>query len=149
MNIISHRGNLNGRIPERENSPEYILEAIEAGYDVEIDLRIKNGELWLGHDKPQYKISLEWLERNSDYLWIHCKDFEALSFMSSQRTSFHFFFHEKESFTLISNGLIWAHCLADADKQCIIPLLSKEDLTVYDFMKHKVCGVCTDYPKLL
>ena len=37
MKLISHRGNIDGPQPDRENSPNYINEAIEAGYNVEID----------------------------------------------------------------------------------------------------------------
>ena len=37
MILISHRGNIDGKIVERENHPEYIDEAIALGYDVEID----------------------------------------------------------------------------------------------------------------
>ena len=61
MIFISHRGNLDGLNPDRENSPEYIDEAIKLGFDVEIDVRTKDGELWLGHDEPQYKVSEMWL----------------------------------------------------------------------------------------
>ena len=37
MKLIAHRGNINGPC-ERENSPEYILETINLGYDCEIDV---------------------------------------------------------------------------------------------------------------
>lgn len=46
--FIAHRGNTTGPDPKRENSPDYILEALGEGYDVEIDLRVYNGECWLG-----------------------------------------------------------------------------------------------------
>ena len=36
MKLISHRGNINGRNPERENSLDYVLEALE-NYEVEIE----------------------------------------------------------------------------------------------------------------
>jgi len=38
MKLISHRGNLFGPNPTNENNPDYILNAIELGYDVEIDV---------------------------------------------------------------------------------------------------------------
>jgi hypothetical protein len=38
MIYISHRGNIDGKKPHLENSPSYIDEAIELGYDVEVDL---------------------------------------------------------------------------------------------------------------
>ena len=56
MKVISHRGNIKGSIPDKENRPSYIDCAIGNGYDVEIDIRMIGGELWLGHDEPQYKI---------------------------------------------------------------------------------------------
>ena len=37
MRLIAHRGNINGRNKKRENEIEYILEALNLGYDVEID----------------------------------------------------------------------------------------------------------------
>ena len=40
MKIISHRGNIRGAIPDKENRPSYIDCAIGSGYDVEIDLRM-------------------------------------------------------------------------------------------------------------
>ena len=54
MKLISHRGNLEGPNPERENHPDYIYEAIQAGYDVEIDIWFVDGKFKLGHDEPQY-----------------------------------------------------------------------------------------------
>ena len=71
MILISHRGNLNGPNPERENSPKYIDEAIEAGYDVEIDIWLNDGILYLGHDSIQYETSLQWLENRKNKLWIY------------------------------------------------------------------------------
>ena len=35
---IAHRGNTRGPKPEKENQPEYILQAIQEGFDVEIDV---------------------------------------------------------------------------------------------------------------
>ena len=37
MKLISHRGNLSGPIPESENNPSYITNAINKGFDVEVD----------------------------------------------------------------------------------------------------------------
>ena len=52
MKLIAHRGNINGINPQRENTIDYIEEAIELGYDVEIDLNLHKGGFYLGHDKP-------------------------------------------------------------------------------------------------
>jgi hypothetical protein len=50
MILISHRGNINGKIVEKENHPDYIDEAINLDYDVEIDIWMIEGILMLGHD---------------------------------------------------------------------------------------------------
>ena len=39
MILISHRGNITGRIPDSENRPSYIQDTINLGYDVEIDVQ--------------------------------------------------------------------------------------------------------------
>ena len=55
MILIAHRGNIEGKNKLRENKIDYILEALEQSYDVEIDVRfIKNyGAYFLGHDEAQ------------------------------------------------------------------------------------------------
>jgi hypothetical protein len=55
MILISHRGNISGPNPEQENHPDYIWAAIQAGYDVEVDVWFENGKFMLGHDEPQYE----------------------------------------------------------------------------------------------
>ena len=52
MILISHRGNIDGKKPHLENQPDYIDEAIALGYDVEIDVWLIDGVLFLGHDAP-------------------------------------------------------------------------------------------------
>ena len=58
MKLIAHRGNVTGPNPLRENSLEYIDDAIKLGYDVEIDVRHIEWEqqLYLGHDECQYPV---------------------------------------------------------------------------------------------
>jgi len=144
MKLISHRGNTGGRIPKLENDPDYIRNAIHLGYDVEIDVWYNDG-LWLGHDEPQYKTSIGFLLSNTDKLWIHCKNFEALTYLLKE--DLRLFYHEKESYTTISNKLIWAHDINNVDKNCIIPLLSKKDIE--NWQPTNVYGVCSDYIGLL
>ena len=61
MKLISHRGNISGPNPERENHPEYIFEVLQAGYDVEIDVWFVDNKFMLGHDEPQYEFPFELL----------------------------------------------------------------------------------------
>tara|TARA_R110000824_G_scaffold392328_2_gene590667 strand:+ start:31 stop:459 length:429 start_codon:yes stop_codon:yes gene_type:complete len=103
---IAHRGNLFGRIPERENSPEYIQEALAAGYDVEVDVWFEEGKLFLGHAKPQYEVSEEFLGNNN--FWCHAKNPAALSKML-QNKEINCFWHQSDDYTLTSKGYIWTY----------------------------------------
>lgn len=148
MIIISHRGNIRGAVPDKENRPSYIDCAIGNGYHVEIDVRSINGELWLGHDEPQYKVDHNWLDKRRHYLWLHCKNLEA----AKECWVYHSFCHTSDPFTYTSTGKIWLHDLSmKIDENTIIPLISKNDivgLTGTTFFDNAF-GVCTDYPTLL
>lgn len=144
MKLISHRGNVSGPNKDLENKTDYINNAIDQGFDVEIDLRINNGCLFLGHDYPQYEIDFNWLKERKDKLWIHCKDFKSLSLLSS--TDFTFFFHLKEDYTIISNGLIWVDNLNNYNNKCVIPLITKDQIQTP--LKNSVFGICSDYISL-
>ncbi len=143
MILISHRGNLNGKIEEYENYPPYIDSAIKSGYDVEIDVWFKNDEWWLGHDEPQHKISTEWLEERQDKLWIHCKNVEAVvEFESGNKhyNGFNFFWHENDTLTLTSLSFIWVYPGKQPIKGSIavMPEIYNDDIS-------QCSGICSDY----
>jgi hypothetical protein len=146
--IISHRGNIRGSVPDKENRPSYIDCAIGNGYHVEIDVRSIDGELWLGHDEPQYKVDHNWLDKRRHYLWLHCKNLEA----AKECWAYHSFCHTSDPFTYTSTGKIWLHNLSmKIDNNVIIPLIDKNDIigltdtTFFD----DAFGVCTDYPSYI
>jgi hypothetical protein len=141
---ISHRGNLNGPSP-RENHPTYIEEAIYAGFDVEVDVRLVDNQLWLGHDKPQYLTSKTFLDRYKDSLWIHCKNLAALEYFVNLKQEYKYFWHEEDSYTLTSNGLIWTYPGNPVTGKSII-VLSGQDLS---FDQSVVFGICSDYVKTI
>lgn len=148
MIIIAHRGNVDGPNPERENSPDYIDEALSMGYDVEIDLRSKDKQLFLGHDKPQYPLKLGWLYKNREKLWIHCKDRESLEFCSSTVMNLHYFFHANDRYTLTSKGIGWVLVGQIPYNNSIIVL--PESISYYDKYEERydrilsTKGICTD-----
>ena len=138
MILISHRGNIEGSIPELENTQPYINIAIANGYDVEIDVWWSNGYLYLGHDKPQHLIDLSWFEKNKDSLWVHCKNIESV--VKLQNTDFHYFWHQNDDLTLTSKNYIWAYPNKQPIKNSIavLPEIHKDDIT-------ECIGVCSDY----
>jgi hypothetical protein len=142
MILISHRGNINSILPHRENSTKYIDEAIALGYNVEIDVRLIGGKLFLGHDSPDFNISLSWLLYRSKSLFVHTKNFEALSFLIDKDLMV--FYHQTEHHTIINKcNLIWSHNLSEANEKSIIPLLSLDD--IIKFKEKKVAGICSDF----
>ena len=143
MKLISHRGNVRGPLADRENRPSYIDCAIGNGYDVEIDVRLIAGQLWLGHDGPQYKVEHSWLQPRKEYLWIHCKDLAA----AKECWEYQSFCHTSDPYTYTSTGKIWLHDLSmKIDNNVIIPMIDDID---YAPMKGKPYAICTDYPYLL
>lgn len=108
MVLISHRGNLNGSIPERENSPAYIDEALNAKYFVEVDVWYEKG-WWLGHDKPQYKMPKAYFGSESCYFYYHAKNPAALARLCKIPSTYHCFWHQEDDYTLTSYGLVWVY----------------------------------------
>jgi len=107
MKLIAHRGNLYGPNPKRENTIDYVEEAIQEGYDVEIDLRLHKGGLYLGHDKPEQEAPFDWLLRFRDFLWCHAKDIPALRMLMDLQMNA--FMHDSDDATITSEGYIWTY----------------------------------------
>jgi len=156
--LIAHRGNYNGP-NERENSPDYINEALEKGYYVEVDLwgfpegvECYDG-LWLGHDGPQYSISIEYLLNRKDKLYVHAKNIYALGQLLNH--DFNCFFHDADDATLTSKGEIWTYpgrSLVPGKSIVVLPEWN-DPLWVHEQADHKylqltlgdAVGVCSDY----
>ena len=138
MYLISHRGNINGKKPELENSPEYIDKAIDLGYDVEIDIRLENDKFYLGHDNAKYYITLEWLTKRSNKLWIHCKNISAVEALANLK-NFNYFWHQTDDITLTSKSFIWAYPGKQPIKQSIavLPEINNDNII-------GCSGVCSD-----
>lgn len=141
MILISHRGNLEGKILERENHPDYIDEAIALGYDVEVDLWSIDDVFFLGHDTPQYEIPQAWINERYSKLWIHCKNIKAIEWLNRVR-GFNWFWHQEDTLTLTSQQYIWAYPGKQPIQNSIavMPEIYNEQVT------HCI-GVCSDYIK--
>jgi hypothetical protein len=142
MKIIAHRGNLEGPNINTENTVSQILLAIERGFDAEIDLWVENGKFFLGHDLPTYEISIDFLKNNQSYLWIHCKNLEAIVFLKKFLPTSNFFWHQSDDFALTSKGYIWTYPGKTTTDQSVIVDLSENPRVSYEAF-----GICTDYPE--
>ena len=142
MRIISHRGNIDGPIPEKENLPHYIDSAILLGFDVEIDVWWDQG-VYLGHDGPEHKVSEEWLLDRRDRLWLHCKNLLAADQLSGR---FQCFCSESDPFCFMTYGYLWVNDVTmPLTRNCVVPLLGLKDIHNYPF-KDAAYAICTDYP---
>jgi len=139
MIYIAHRGLLNG--PSKwENAPWAIEEAITVCGNAEIDLWEIDGLFKLGHDEPKYDVSWKWLRENSNGLWIHCKNFPALTSLAEFHHQFHYFWHENDKATLTSRGYIWAFPGNQPifNSIAVLPERFVDDLSM-------CVGICSDY----
>jgi hypothetical protein len=137
MRIISHRGNLDGRKPECENNPTYIQQALDLGFDVEVDVWYVDGQFFLGHDAPTYLVDPWWFRGKA--LWCHAKNREAFEEMivADDITCF---WHETDKMTLTSDGYIWMYP-GNYSRLGVTVCLDKPQENI-----PQMWGICTDYP---
>lgn len=135
MIFISHRGNLNGVDESRENSPTYIIEALNEGIDVEIDVWFIGNEFFLGHDTPQYKVDYKFLL--NEKLWCHAKNIDAL--MEMKKYVIHYFWHEKDTVSLTSKNYVWSYPTKNFKDNTIAVLPE-----IYNSSIENCRGVCSD-----
>lgn len=139
MKFIAHRGNLFGPNKNLENKPNYIDDALNIGYDAEIDIWNINNLFYLGHDDPRYIIDDAWLNLRHSKLWIHAKNIEALYVLKNK---YNVFSHDKDDCVLTSKGYIWVY----PGK----PLLNDESIAVLpeiapNWCYEKCFAVCSDF----
>lgn len=148
MILIAHRGNQFGPNPNLENKPSYVNNALNNEYNVEIDVWYDKG-WWLGHDKPQYKISYKWMIDRQVKLWIHCKNIDAIykftdKCQKSNVEYLNYFWHQNDDCVLTSQGFLWTYPGKPLTKRSIavLPEISKN----YTNLQLKKCwGICSDY----
>ena len=138
---ISHRGNLIGPFPDLENRPDYILNALDSGFECECDVWWWGDGWWLGHDRPQYKTDFSFLL--TPKLWLHAKNLEALERL--RILELNCFSHDNDPYVFTSKGHIWAYPGSRLSKitVCVMPenadpLYSREE-------KELTWAICSDY----
>jgi hypothetical protein len=163
MIFISHRGNLTGREPANENTIVYIIKALMKGFDVEIDVSLFDGKLFLGHDSPQEEVPDVFL--GDSRLWIHAKNAKAFAHLLAMRSDIgkgdlRVFWHDKDAYALTSHGDIWTCPGVEALEnsiyvmpETIVPNLTTIEDRVFvhlvDCLIGASAGVCSDYVGVL
>ena len=142
MILISHRGNIDGPNVENENKPSYISTAIEKGYDCEVDFWFVNNKFVLGHDEPQYEIPIEFIQSYYRKLWIHCKNYDALSKLveiDRGGVYLNYFWHDTDDVIITSQGYMWANPGVYIENSIAVLPEYKEDNLAGRL------GICSDY----
>jgi hypothetical protein len=138
MILISHRGNINGINKDLENQPEYLINAINEGFNVEVDVRFEFGEFFLGHDFSQYKINEKFLCSNK--VWCHAKTPETLTAL--KKINAHYFWHQEDDYTITSKGYFWTYPNKRLipESICVLPEMC-------DYKQFDCVGICSDFIK--
>lgn len=141
MILIAHRGNTEGP-SAMENNPLYVIDAMEKGFDTEIDVWHIDGRFYLGHDLPTYAVKPDFFRTG---MWAHAKNLEALYALRELGTC-EYFWHENDKFTLTSSGFIWTFPGQPLSNRSV--MVMPELYTNVDFAADEdVVGICTDYVK--
>lgn len=149
MIFIAHRGNLNGSIPDLENSPEHLMNAVNQGYDIELDIWYENNKFFLGHDFPKYEIKSPETMFPPSNTWYHCKNVEILSWFSDMRRylpNLKYFWHQNDFYTVVSNtSYIWTFPSCKLVKNSIAVMPERKYLDLTKLFKRDFCsGICSD-----
>jgi hypothetical protein len=141
MKKISHRGNLNGPDSENENTIGSISLAIQKGFDVEIDVWVINGLIYFGHDKPITLINESVIKQIGSRGWFHCKNLEALIFLSKFE-DINYFYHNNDDYTLTNTKYIWTYPGKEVSSQSILVHLNMPNTKDFKVLP---AGICSDY----
>lgn len=152
MRVIAHRGNLDGPNKLQENTIKSAFECLYRDLDIELDIHVKNNNLYLDHDgiidntTPFITLSdfYNLFKSYQNNLWIHCKNLEAIIFCQANLPQYNYFGHSNDEFVLTSKGYIFTRPNVSAGKNvvCVMPELCNlklEEVKKYEF-------VLTDYP---
>jgi len=149
MILIAHRGNTNGPNPNLENDPKYIVEAVDKGFDVEVDIWYTSDGLFLGHDNPQCKIEKDFLYTYKDKFWVHCKNLEAMRYLrhSDLKNGFvqlNYFGHDNDEYVLTSKNYLFCKPTKNLDENCVLVMPEYYNFT---WSNEECLAVLTDFPE--
>jgi hypothetical protein len=143
MKFIAHRGLVDGPNKELENHPDQIIKTFKMNFDSEVDVWKIGGELFLGHDEPQYFVKPDFMRLHG--LWFHAKNLEALHWLST--TDLHYFWHESDDFTMTSRHYIWTYPGKELTDRSVAVM--PETLDNFLEKQYNCYAVCSDYVGLI
>lgn len=139
MKFISHRGNIRGREKETENLPRRVEECLEMGFEVEVDVWCVNGDFFLGHDKPEHYVPINFLRREG--LWCHAKNSEAFTSLVRD-PNVHCFWHQEDDYTITSRGIVWVYPGKSLTESAICVMPELANYSIDEMLRCQ--GLCSD-----
>ena len=145
IRLIAHRGNLRGIDRRRENTWAYLKEALDAGFDVEVDIVWRDNTYFLGH---QLYTNLELMVLEiwdyKDRIWFHAKTVTTL-----YKIRFHdvnAFYHDEDPCVLTTKGIMWNHVRSiEISPGSIVVLPEMSGILDHEpDIYGRVFGICTD-----
>ncbi len=144
MIYIAHRGLFKGPDNSKENHPDQIQLALHQGYHVEVDIRVIDRKLYLGHDEPLYEINDDFI--NARKFWIHCKNLEALYYFTTHISEkYNYFWHENDQYTLTSKNYIWTFPGKPLTDRSIMVMPEHVDASLLNTKQIFCYGICSDF----
>ena len=136
MIYISHRGNISGPNKKFENKIDYVQNALDKGYEVEVDVRFENDKFFLGHDVNQFEVNENFLLNKK--IWCHAKTKDAL--LALEKIKAHYFWHQEDDYTITSKGFVWTYPGKSllTSSICVLP-------EVANYKEINCLGICSDY----
>lgn len=153
MKFISHRGNTtHPQLESLQNDTQIIEEAIKTGLDVEIDMWKVGHNFCPGHDKPERHIKEEWLRTNAHHLLIHAKNRDMLDWLVRHNDKFtncpfHFFWHEKDTYTMTNRGVPIVYPGQEPVDGSILMMPELGGWNLNSAIRHNLYGICSDHIK--
>ena len=139
--LISHRGNTNGIIRNKENSPDYIQKALDEGYFVSVDVcLVGDKHLALGREVPEYPVNVEFLKNNN--IIAKANSIECLDFLLLNQI--HCFYHDHDKCSITSGGLIWTRPGSNITQKCVFNMPEWIMSDISEIKDLECAGICSD-----
>lgn len=143
MILISHRGNISGQNGFTENTHEVIKKALSLGYYVEVDVRYDHSRgFYFNHDEmdtPNIRENKYFAHFDTERMIYHAKDLKSLEMLKER--GYHYFFHDKEEYTITSQGWIWANIGSKLSSETVCVCPEKG----FNGNLMKCFGICSDF----
>ena len=138
--IISHLGNIDGRLPDKENRLSYLKAALKAGWHVCADVVFYNSGFLLPYQNGFDPAPMSFFSQSR--VWSRCHDAETLDALCNIKA--HAFFTSDSGHTLTSEQFVWT---LPPDPLVGRAIAAFPELTDPDWLeKYEPAGLCSNTP---